>query len=223
MLDFAPDGLEEISQVTRYLAGTAVAVLAMLVAVGFLSFLMGRNGGLSRSQERGMKMVGLGLASVMLLTSVSAAVSWGISQGGSDMMPSEARQQDLVVEREAPQTTCTDEAVRNFNQEPSPLSQQEREDMLETVSKGDLMVVEGNGGIAFHERAENSDAAFVEDSEVEELTVLRWYPDGAGGNCGGENTNSTVCTDMEVEAVLENGDDYAITHEIVGPDGNCSD
>lgn len=223
MLDFEVDGLDGISELTRNLGGTAIVVLGILVAVGFAYFTIGRANGLSRSQEKGMKMVGVGLASIVLLSSIGAAVSWGISQGGGSLMPSEARQQDIVVEREAPVTTCVEQAVRNFNQEPTPLSHQERVDMVETVSKGDLQVAEDNGGFYVHERAEESEAGYAQDSRIEEVTVLKWYTDGNGGDCGGGNTNSAACTDMDIETVLANGEEYDVTHEVVGPDGSCSD
>lgn len=223
MLDFEVDGTERLAELTRNLGGTAIVVLGILVAVGFAYFTIGRSHGLSKAQEKGMKMVGVGLASIVLLSSIGAAVSWGISQGGSSLMPSEARQQDIVVEREAPVTTCVEQAVRNFDEEPNPPSHQERVDMVETVSKGDLQVAEENGGFYVHERAGESDATYVQDSRIEEVKVLKWYADGSGGNCGGENTSSAACTEMNVETVLSNGDEYDVTHEVYGPDGNCDD
>lgn len=118
MLDFDPDGLSGLSTVAGFLIATAVVALGIAVAAGATMLVAGRSNGLSRPQEKGLRVISIGAAGVMVLSSLGSWISWSIDQGQQALMPAQAQQQDIVVEREAPTTTCTQQAVRNFEEEP---------------------------------------------------------------------------------------------------------
>lgn len=207
MLDFAPDGLDEISQVTAYLAGTAVVTLGMLVAIGLAYFLVGRNGGTSKAQERGMKMVGIGLASVMLLTSISAAVSWGISQGGASLMPEGSQQQDLVVEREGSAISCDTPGSWEAPDHEGAIGSSYA--TWESTEEGhaqlrELGLYEAYADRMYEMYQEEFDMT-TEDGEppVERvrLNEITWHRDAANGGCEPENTNLMPGTVVTVDSV----------------------
>lgn len=214
MLDFTPQGLDRISTLSAYLGGTAIVALAILVAVGFGYFAAGKSGGTSRAQERGFRMVGLGVGGVMVLSSIGAAVSFGISQGDATLMPEGAQQQDVTVQREAPQTTCTEQAVRNFNEESDDTSEAERRELMSTVTNGGIQASSGAAGEPplYIQDDADTDASTYNNGTLDEVTALKWYPEGTGGDCSAENESSTPDTQVDIELVIS-GDDVAIEYQ----------
>lgn len=219
MLDFAPDGIDGLSQVARYLGGTAVIMLGILIATGLMFFAIGRAGGTSRAQEKGFRMVMIGTASVAVLTSVSAGIAFGISRGGEDYLPAGATQQNVTVEREAPSTTCREDAVRNFDSEPNPPSQAEREALLETLTEGGLIVSQGAAGEpAFYVSPEDADtnATMLQSGTVEEITTLKWRAPGDGGDCSANVESAAPGSTVELEVVISGSQhtvDYTMSND----------
>lgn len=178
MLDMNPDGLGGIETVTTYLLATAVICLGLVVATGLVFFAMGRNGGLSRSQERGFRMVGIGVLAASVVAGLGGAISWATEQGTEDLMPESAKQQDLVIERNAPTTTCTEEAVRNFDEEDDELSMEERDELLDELLG--RQVGEWDRG---------------DDSQG--ISTVKWYAQGP--DCSGDNLTVAEGTEVEIE------------------------
>lgn len=185
MLDFDPEGLGQISDVTAYLIGGAIIAFGLAVACGAVLFAAGRNGGVSRTQEKGFRMVGISLAAVAVVSSLGGAFSWSTGLGQSQMMPSEARQQDIVIERQAPTTTCTDHAELNFEDDDEEVPNAEREEILNELAGRDIEV------------------PWDEGSDEERITELRWYP--IGPDCSAENISAAEGTYIEWEARVRDG------------------
>lgn len=179
MLDFTPQGLDRMGTVSAYLLGTSVILLAILIAVGFVYFGMGRKEGRSRAQERGVRMAGIGLMGVMVLTSLGSAITFGLSQGTASLMPEGAQQQDVVVEREAATSTCTQAVTREFDTESNPPSPEEQWQILDELTGG-----------------RSHDHSHLEGTE---LQALRWYP--VGPQCDSDNHTSAEGTDIEIQLV----------------------
>lgn len=189
MLDFDPDGLGGLNTITNYLVGTAIVALGIAIAVGATMLLAGRNGGLSRPQERGLKMIVTGTLGVTVLASLGTGIAWSMTHGQEALMPERAQQQDIVVEREAPTTTCTEQAVRNFDEEPEPLSSADRRAVVEDVAGDSLNSSAGDGGYIL--------------SDSSEVDVLKWYP--VGPDCSGDNYTAAEGTDIEIEWSMRSG------------------
>lgn len=219
MLDFLPQGTDEINTVAAYLIGTGVVLLGVLIATGFVYFAMGRNGGVSRAQERGFKMVGVGTASVMVLSSLGGAIVFGIGQGNESLMPEDAQQQAVTVEREAPTTTCSETAVRDFNEESESTSEQERQALLDSVTDGEVVVnteysmaSESSFYVSDEAVEENRTDATTAVGEVEEIERISWYPDGSTGNCSADNETSAADTVVEFEVQVRGSSaEYTLT------------
>lgn len=206
MLDFTPQGLDRISTLATYLGGTAIVTLAILVAVGFAYFVAGKNGGTSHAQERGFRMVGLGIGAVMILSTIGSAISFGISQGDATLMPEGAQQQDVTVEREAATISCpstgtweADDHEGAFGS--SYATQEESLEGREALDDLGLLT-------AYEERLndiweDEYDGADPDDPPIDKvrLNSVRWHPDGAQGACDSSNHNLMSGTEVEIEAV----------------------
>lgn len=115
--DIDPWGLESLNSVTGMLLGTAVVLLLIMVACGAVLMTVGRAGNLSGSQVRGLRMGVIACASIAVITSVAGGMSWGLGFGTDNLMPEEARGQDIVVERDAPSSTCPGTVTLSFDDE----------------------------------------------------------------------------------------------------------
>lgn len=187
MLDFEADGIGQLNTIAGYFVASALVCLGIAIAAGAVMLAAGRGSGLSRSQEKGLKMIGIGAAGAMVLASLGGAIAWSIERGQTGLMPEEARPQDVVVEREAPSIQCVERAVRNFDKEENPPSQDERREIALDV-------------LNHQEPPDGNDAYLFEQGSMT-VQTLKWYPSGAGGSCSTSNQSAADCTDVEVVSV----------------------
>jgi len=194
MLDFEADGIGQLNTIAGYFVASALVCLGVAIAAGAVMLAAGRGSGLSRSQEKGLKMIGIGAAGAMVLASLGGAIAWSIERGQTGLMPEQARQQDVVVEREAPKTHCTEQAVRNFDEEENPPPQEKRREILRNVVHGEVP-------------DSMSEALIAEDQSSHATTslihVLKWRPDGVGGDCSTSNESAAECTEIELETSVK--------------------
>lgn len=185
--DINPWGLEGsdgLNAVAATLIGTAVLLLAIAIAAGALLMTVGRNGGLSRSQDRGLRMIAVGGVGLMVLTSVGGAVAWGTGLGTDNLMPEEAQQQDIVIEREEATTTCTEPQeidFRTFRDDGVDRSDEEEREILESIVGYPWIDEE------------------FSDRDRSDITVdyVRWYPEGP--DCSAENHVGAAGTEVETQ------------------------
>lgn len=175
--DINPWGLEGeqgLNALTSTLIGTGVVLLLIVLACGAVLMTVGRNGGLSGSQEKGMRKVAVAAAGLALMTSLAGAMSWGMGLGTDNLMPEEAQGQDIVIEREAPASTCPDTVTLNFDAD-------DAEDNLAILNE---IVDEEYWG----EHNNNADVTPVS---------AEWQP--VGPDCSSMNHQAEEGTDIEVE------------------------
>lgn len=116
--DIDPWGLEGVrglNSVTATLLGTSIVFLLILIGAAAVLLTAGRQGGLSGAQQRGIRMMAIGSASVAVIASAAGAISWSIGIGTDRLMPEDARGQDIVVERDAPSSTCPRAVTLSFD------------------------------------------------------------------------------------------------------------
>lgn len=210
MLDMNPDGLQDLNYVTATLIATGIALLGLMLAIGAVSLLVGRSGGLSHAQSKGLRMMGISLGGALILVSLGAGISWSIDRGTETLMNRDARQQDIVVERDAPSTTCVEQVSRDFEDEDA--SEEDRLAVLEAVTNDELIVNEDQGAanpgpFLFRDGADERSDAVLMEGEVEEITAISWYPDGGGGGCSEDNETATPDTVVNIEAVISGSDE----------------
>lgn len=206
MLDFTPDGLDGLSQIARYLGGTALVVLGISIGVGALYFAAGRSGGVSKTQEKGIRMVLIGLASVTVLSSVSAGIAWGLSQGGANLMPEGSQQQDVTVERQESRVSCPsrgeweaeDHEGAIGSSYPTESASMEGREMLDAL--GLLEAYESRLNDIWDDEYDGADP---DNRPIDRVRVksVRWDPDGTAGECDSSNHNLMPGTEVDIEAV----------------------
>lgn len=206
MLDFTPDGMDGLTRVAAYLGGTTVVILGILIAVGALYFAVGRAGGVSKTQEKGMRMVLIGLTSVAVLTSVSAGITFGIAQGGANLMPQGSQQQDVTVERDAAQISCPSRGQWEADDHEGAFGSNYA---TESASMEGRQMLDQLGLLETYEERLNEiwdeeyDGADPNDPPIDRVRVnaVTWDPDGAQGECNESNTNLMSGTTVDIEAV----------------------
>ncbi len=165
-----PDGLNSVAAT---FIGAAIILLASGCAVGLVRWLGGKATRSSDSSAMGLKMAGAGVLGAVVLGSIGGAVQWGSSLGTASLMPEAARPGQVVIDRKAPKTTCTSQAVRNFDDEDPRVTQSQRAAVVQEVSDGGLTVGPG-----------------------EQVMTLKWYPTGT--DCSAENTEAASGTEVEM-------------------------
>ncbi|WP_298044988.1 hypothetical protein [uncultured Citricoccus sp.] len=185
-----PDGLNSVAAT---FIGAAIILLAIGCVVGLVRWLGGKATGSSEGSTKGLKMAGAGVLGAVVLGSLGGAVQWGSSLGTDSLMPAAARPGQVVIDRKAPKTTCTAQAVRNFDDEDPKLDQPKRAAVVKEVSQGGLTVEPG-----------------------EQIISVKWYPTGT--DCSAENTEAASGTEVEMriyDTVAVGGSDEQVrTHTI---------
>ncbi|NUL44054.1 hypothetical protein F7P69_02410 [Cellulosimicrobium funkei] len=170
-----PDGLNSVAAI---FIGAAIILLAICCAIGLVRWVGGKAAGSSDSSRKGLKMVGAGVLGAVVLGSIGGAVHWGSSMGTSSLMPEAARPGQVVVERKAPKTTCTSQAVRNFLDETESPSNEQRYALASRVSGKPI------------------DYRITDEGQQPQMRSLKWYPPGP--DCSSENQTAAECTEVEI-------------------------
>lgn len=165
-----PSGLNAVAGL---FLGAAIIFLGIGIVLGVIRWAGGRVSSSSNSSSKGLKMIAACVLGAMVLGSIGGAVQWGSSMGTSSLMPEAARPGQVVIERKAPKTTCTSQAVRDFDDESPMLSHEERVDVVEAVAGDGLEVKPG-----------------------EQVMNLKWYPTGT--DCSADNTTAASGTEVEM-------------------------
>ncbi|GAA4761119.1 hypothetical protein [Citricoccus nitrophenolicus] len=165
-----PNGLNSVAAT---FIGAAIILLAIGCAVGLVRWLGGKATPSSEGSTKGLKMAGAGVLGAVVLGSIGGAVQWGSSLGTASLMPEAARPGQVVIDRQAPKTTCTSQAVRDFDDEDPKASQPKRAAVVKEVSNGALTVGPGV-----------------------QIISLKWYPTGT--DCSGQNTEAASGTEVEM-------------------------
>lgn len=165
-----PNGLNSVAAT---FIGAAIILLAIGCAVGLVRWLGGKATRSSEGSTKGLKMAGAGVLGAVVLGSIGGAVQWGTTLGTSSLMPEAARPGQVVIDRKAPKTTCTSQAVRDFDDEDPKLDQPKRATVAKDVSNGELTVGPGV-----------------------QIISLKWYPTGT--DCSAKNTEAASGTEVEM-------------------------
>jgi hypothetical protein len=165
-----PDGLNSVAAT---FIGAAIILLVIGCALGVVRWAGGKAGSSPDNARKGLQMVVAGVLGAVVLGSIGGAVQWGSSLGTASLMPEAARPGQVVIDRKAPKTTCTAQAVRNFDDEQPKVSQSQRVAVVKEVSNGGLTVGPG-----------------------EQVMTLKWYPTGT--DCSAENTEAASGTEVEM-------------------------
>jgi hypothetical protein len=185
-----PDGLNSVAAT---FIGAAIILLAIGCALGVVRWVGGKAGSSPDNARKGLQMVGAGVLGAVVLGSIGGAVQWGSSMGTSSLMPEAARPGQVVVEKKAPKTTCTAQAVRNFDDEDPKLTHEQRVAVVKEVSDGGLKVRAG-----------------------EQVMTLKWYPTGT--DCSAKNTEAASGTEVEMrvyDTVAVGGSDEQVRKHTV--------
>ncbi|QCU77994.1 hypothetical protein E7744_07210 [Citricoccus sp. SGAir0253] len=165
-----PDGL---NQVAATFLGAALVLLGVGVAVGVVRWASGKAIGSSDNARKGLGMLSAGVLGAAVLGSIGGAIEWGSSLGTASLMPEAARPGQVVIDKKPPKTTCTAQAVRDFDDEDPMLTHAERVAVVQEVSEGALKVGVG-----------------------EQVMTLKWYPTGT--DCSADNTEAASGTEVEL-------------------------
>lgn len=185
-----PGGLNSIAAI---FLGGAIILLAIACAIGAVRWFGGRAASSSDNARKGLGIIMTSVLGAVVLGSIGGAVQWGSSLGTSSLMPEAARPGQVVVERTAPKTTCTSQAVRDFDDEDPMLTHEDRVAVVEEVSTGGLTVRPGD-----------------------QVMSLKWYPTGT--ECSAENTVAAPGTEVEMRVydtvALEGAEEQVRKHTI---------
>lgn len=167
-----------LNAVAGMFIGAAIILLAIGCAVGLIRWVGGRATGASDSAGKGLRMVGAGVLGAVVLGSIGGAVQWGSSMGTASLMPKAARPGHVVIEKKAPKTSCTSQAVRDFDDESSPPSNEQRYELASSLT------------------GQQIDFSTSESGQQPQMRSLKWYPPGP--DCSTENIQAAECTEVEI-------------------------
>ncbi|REE02314.1 hypothetical protein C8E99_0081 [Citricoccus muralis] len=171
-------GPEGLNSVAGIFIGAAIILLAIGCAIGLIRWVGGKAASSSESSRKGLHMVAAGVLGAVVLGSIGGAVQWGSTMGTSALMPEAARPGKVVVDRQAPKTTCTSQAVRNFVDESNPPSNEQRYALASRVIGQPI------------------DYRITDEGQQPQMRSLKWYPPGP--NCSSENQTAADCTEVEI-------------------------
>lgn len=193
MLDgINPAGLGQLNWLAAVFLGTAILALTIGLVLGLVMWVGGRAAGSGNSSRRGLRMAVGGVAGAIILGSLGGAVQFGSSQGTGSLMVEGARQQSITVDRKAPKTTCTQQAVRDFDEEDPQVSVEARKQLAQAVARGS----DFNGLFTSN---------WWEAQGTPSLVSLKWRP--TGPDCSADNTNAAECTDVEAQYYSTSGNE----------------
>ncbi|MGW9550876.1 hypothetical protein ACWG8W_07460 [Citricoccus zhacaiensis] len=185
-----PGGLNAVAAI---FLGAAVIFLGIGVVLGVVRWAGGRVSSSSNSSQKGLKMVVACVLGGAVLGSIGGAVQWGSSLGTASLMPEAARPGQVVIDRQAPKTTCTSRAVRDFDDEEPMLTHEQRVALANEVSDGGLTVGPGV-----------------------QIISLKWYPTGT--DCSAKNTEAASGTEVEMRiydtVAVEGAEDQVRKHTV---------
>ncbi len=195
MLDnIDPWGLDALNGIAATFLGAAIVLVAIGVTIGAVRWVGGKATASPEQARRGAMTIGAGVMGAVVLGSIGGAVHWGSGLGTANLMPEAARPGTITIERKAPKTTCTSQAVRNFDDEDRMLTHQERVALVQQVSGGGITVRAG-----------------------EQVMTLKWYPTGT--DCSADNTTAAPGTEVEArlyDTVAVGGSDEQVRKHTVG-------
>ncbi|MGM7670247.1 hypothetical protein [Microbacterium sp. A93] len=170
-----PGGLNAVAGL---FLGAAIIFLGIGIVLGVIRWAGGRLSSSSNSSGKGLKMIAACVVGAVVLGSIGGAVQWGSTMGTSSLMPEAARPGQVVIDRKAPKTTCTSQAVRDFDDESNPPSNEQRYALASKVA------------------GQQIDYRVNESNQQPQMRSLKWYP--AGPDCSRENTRAAECTEVEI-------------------------
>lgn len=185
-----PGGLNAVAGL---FLGAAIIFLGIGIVLGVMRWSGGRVSSSSNSSGKGLKMIAACVLGAVVLGSLGGAVQWGSSLGTSSLMPEAARPGQVVIDRKAPKTTCTEQVVRDFDDESAMLTHEERIDVVEAVAGDGLVVRPGD-----------------------QIMSLKWYPTGT--DCSADNTTAASGTEVEMrihDTVAGGGSDEQVRKHTV--------
>lgn len=189
MLDGLSDlsGLSQINLVARYFLGSALLILVAGGAIGVVVWIGGKAKQSSSAATRGMNTLWVSLTGAVVLGSVGGVIQFSTSMGTSELMPEAAQPREIVIEREAALTSCTDRVTKTWGATDGA-TPEDREDALyqiagdEAFNEFDLGARDGVTGIP------GFGAGVIQS--------ISWYPQG--NDCSENNLRAAAGTEVSV-------------------------
>lgn len=190
MLDgISPSGLEGpagLNSLAGMFLGTAIVAVTIGAIIGVALWMGSKAGKVPNGAAKGLRVFVLAMVGAVVLSGAAGAIKFGSEIGTGELMPRAARQQDVVIDKKAPKSTCVEKAVRDFDKEDPKIPNDQRAALVRTLagdvdlrSRGDW---DGSGG----------------DVAIESV---KWQP--SGPDCSADNQVAAACTEVEVRTGLQ--------------------
>lgn len=190
MLDgISPSGLEGpagLNSLAGMFLGTAIVAVTIGALAGVALWMGGKAGKVPNGAAKGVRVFVLALVGAAVLSSVAGGIRFGSGIGTGSLMPKAARQQDVVIDRSAPKTTCVEKAVRDFEKEEPQIPNDQRAALVRKLA----------GDVNLRDRSD----VFGRSGDVA-IESVKWRP--VGPNCSAENEKAAACTEVEVHTGLQ--------------------
>lgn len=189
MLDGLLDlgGLSQINLVARWFLGSALLIMVAGGSIGVVMWIGGKVKHSQAAAARGLKTLGASLAGAVLLGSVGGVIQFSTTLGTSELMPEAAQPREIVIEREAALTSCTDRVTKTWGVTEG-VTFEEREDALYQIA----------GDAAFNEfdLGSRDGATGIPLGGSGLIQSISWYPQG--NDCSENNLRAAAGTEVSI-------------------------
>lgn len=191
MLDgISPSGLEGpagLNSLAGMFLGTAIVAVTIGAIIGVALWLGSKAGKVPNGAAKGLRVFVLALVGAVVLSGAAGAIKFGSEIGTGELMPEAARQQDVVIEKKAPKSTCVEKAVRDFDDEDPKIPNDQRAALVRKLA--------GDVDLRWRHAILSSPDVFIES--------VKWKP--IGPDCSADNEVAAACTEVEVRTGIQPG------------------
>ncbi|MGO1699597.1 MAG: hypothetical protein ACTHZD_14715 [Micrococcaceae bacterium] len=189
MLDGLSDlsGLSQITLVARYFLGSALLILVAGGSIGAVMWIAGKTQSSQQTSTRGLKTLGVSLLGAVVLGSVGGVIQFSTTMGTSELMPEAAQPREIIIEREAALTSCTDRVTKTWGATEG-VTPDEREDALYQIA----------GDAAFNEfdLGSRDGLTGIPGFGAGVIQSISWYPQG--NDCSANNLRAAAGTEVSI-------------------------